>query len=117
MSGATTDYKKIPPRNPLLFIRLRKSGQPGIVQSFRILLQAYLDKGNVEMRIGLIKDLPVICSAGLPYAKAVYYFSGESIPRMKVNERHIRAQHYFLHTVVFSVLLVTSACRSTERIH
>lgn len=33
-----------------------------------------------------------------------------------MNERHIRAQHYFLHTVVFLLLLVTSACRSTERI-
>ncbi|MCH8123989.1 MAG: DUF305 domain-containing protein [Bacteroidetes bacterium] len=35
---------------------------------------------------------------------------------MQVSERHFRAQHYFLHTVVFLVLLVTSACRSTESI-
>ena len=32
------------------------------------------------------------------------------------SEIHLKAQHHFLHVVVFLVLFVTSACRSTERV-
>lgn len=72
--------------------------------------------GNVEMRFAWIMELPKKCSPDLPNTTPIYYFSGESTPRPNVNERYIRVQRYCLNTVVLLVLLVTSACRSTESI-